>query len=686
MINNIILSFNVLDNNNLIKKIVKNSFPAFEGDSLYFYKKFENYVIVYDNLNNEIKYYIEIVNIKDTALINYISKNSINKYTLLTSLNNLKEIENIKVIMDNFSNSLLNNNYEKLYIFENLLRMSIINELIDEYKDNFKSYLKFIDYYGDKRKSISTKLNNIFHSADFNGLLKYIENNFLGGDEGNRYKEFINDKEKLKELNDKDIFKDLREKIGINESFCKRKEEILHFRNFIAHNKVVEDNLFEAKCINTIDSINDNLLTNYINKSIFSNLELNKNLLINGTLILLDKEIENEDEMKIYFMKILLELGIIPDIKIENRMLINSDANYIFKFYKAKKCNNIYILFINELYKEKITHIVEKTIKFLEKDSMELYYIFDFASYSYNKVLYKEFNIFESILRAYLCILDINKNKAYIVEDNNNDLEKNNRKKLLDKDKARLFLKENSSNQKDGNLINNKFFEEDTGKLRGYLTNYLDNNNSNLTVRDLIKKYISKGSKEDVIKKKLFTVIEWDTNLQIINNEWEKIEIYRNIVAHNNIIFKNELDSISLLMESVNKALLHSFINLLEQFYNITTNCIEIDNLKICYNKSNINYEDLNGINDSMYYRSIILFLNQVFNIKLNDNILFFYNDLLRRIIDIEKKDVALNKNIIRDSMENIFCKILIKDGKNNKFYLEQEINKIMDEIESKWN
>lgn len=687
MINNIVVSINILDKSELINKIVKNSLPALEGDSLYFSKVSDQYGIISDRLDTKIKYYIEIIYVDDMALVNCISKNNINKYALLTSLNNLKEIENVKVIIDNFSNSLLSNNYEKLYIFENLLRMSIISELINEYKDSFKYYLKYIDHYGEKRTLISPKFNNIFHSADFNGLLKYIESNFLGGDEGNRYKEFIDDKEKLRELNNKDIFKNLRDKISDRYGFDKRREDILHFRNFIAHNKVIEDNLFESKCINSIENINNNLINNYINESIFKNLTLDTEALTNGTLILIEKQIENENEMKIYFMKILLELSIIPNIQSENKTLIHKDSNYEFTFYKIEGCNNVYIIFIKELCNELIVSIVEKTIKFIEKEAIELFYIFDFNSYLYNKSLYKEFNIFESILRAYLCILDINKNKAYLAEDNNTDYEKINRNKLIDKDKARLFLIENSSKQKDGNLINNKFFGEDTGKLRGYLTNYLDNNNSNSTVRDLINKYIAKGNKENDIKKKLFTVIEWDTNLQIVNNEWEKIEIYRNIVAHNNIIFKNESDSISILMRSVNKALLHSFISLLEQFYNLLIDCIEIDNLKICYSKSSVSYNDLNAMNDKIYYRNIILFLSKIFNIEINENIIFFNNELLKNIItEFRKEDIEINKEIIKEVIEKTFDSMLIKDGKDNRFYLEGEINRIMDEIENKWN
>ncbi|WP_406542352.1 hypothetical protein [Clostridium ljungdahlii] len=398
-INNLIISVSVMDNNKLINKIVKNSFVAFQGNELYMDTCSDKYIIVKDHIKPEIVYYIELAFKDNGALINYISELNIDKYSLLTSLKSIKEIDNIKIIVDNFSNTILVSSYQKLYILENLLRLAIVNELINEYKDNFKNYIRYIEHYEEKRKYLPNKLNNILQRTDFNSFLKYIESNNLGGNESNRYKEVIEDKEKLKELRDKDIFNNIKNVIGGNCAFNHVKETILHFRNFIAHNKVIEDDLFEKNCVGVIDKINQEIINTYMSNSVFNKLNFNENSIINGTLLLIEKELCGIYEQKIYFMKILLELNIISDINIENEMLVGENNEYKFRFYKLEMCSNLYVLYIEKLMPSHNSNIdMEKLIKYISKDSLDIYYIFDFSSNSYNKCLYKEFNFLKMVL------------------------------------------------------------------------------------------------------------------------------------------------------------------------------------------------------------------------------------------------------------------------------------------------
>ncbi|WP_406542353.1 hypothetical protein [Clostridium ljungdahlii] len=288
-----------------------------------------------------------------------------------------------------------------------------------------------------------------------------------------------------------------------------------------------------------------------------------------------------------------------------------------------------------------------------------------------------------------MSVLDINKDKSF-VEGEGVSANENQRKKILKKDKERLFLKESSL--KASNLINNEFFEEDTGKLRTYLTNSLDrNNNTNTTIKGLIDKYISNGN-GIALKEKLFTVMEWDTNLQIINNEWETIETFRNIVAHNNIIFNCEYKNISSTMINVNKAIISSFIGLLNQFYGLAIN-IDINKQKLKINwknnndgKTEIEYEDVNCMSEDSQYKALIIYIDTVFRLNLNKNIIFFNNEVLNDVIG--NKDVVdpYTKENFINGIQEIFKNILITEGQNNRHYLENQIDQIMTQIEYKWN
>ncbi|MBI6874898.1 hypothetical protein [Clostridium aciditolerans] len=699
-IKNLLIHIKLIERcDNFIDKIVKITNTAFQHTPTGQSNISSNTTMIKCLNSEDVLYIIEIKEDNEQALINIISKWEIDKYTLLNNIKSIKEISEVKLIVDNFSNKILSDNYQTIYKFENLIRICVLNELIKQYKSNFKDFLKYINHYDEKRNFLGRNINNILQRTDFDSILTYINNNNLGGNEIAQYKENIRNKENLKELKDTDIFKDLKNIIKGQKGFEDIQKYALNFRNFIAHNKIVEDDVF-LKYKSGIEQINKDLIEKYISNSNFGFLELTEENIVNSTLFLIDIEINNYEDAKMFFMKLLLEYGVIPaeirdidrqttinneDDKSDNYALLVENEMYKALFYKLEETEKTYTFYMNVKnndLKKRIANRLSSVMDFLNNN--QIIYVFDFSSFKYNNALYKYFNYFENTLRAYLSIIEINKERIF-TKDNGENLEtKNNANSYKDidnRDKARVFLKPNNGNS--SNLINNQFFDKPTSDLKKYLVNPIDfENNSSNNIKSLINSYLNSKNESSLLKK-IFTIIEWDEGLQLINNDWEFIEGYRNIVAHENIIFHDEYIEVKNKMEEVKNILINSILKLLDEFYCVKTNFeFNEKGLKLSYSGKNLNitFDDLRVEIDDCLYCKFIYFINNVSDINLYTDVIFLNDETVKNILSSSYVEGKVNRELIN----NVFNsnQLLIIEGKNNRYYIEKLINENMDKIE----
>lgn len=663
-------------------------------------KKSDNIIIFYRN--NE-KIIIEYRQLEHTSkyIYNIFYNINLNKRNLLQQIYFSNFIVNSIVLYDTGSNKILNENYSDFSEFENLIKYYIGSMIIHAQGiDGFKIIKNFKvkeDIYKKHNKIITT-----LQRLELRNLVKYINNNPIGGNEINILREFSlmdefgkpiyteEKKENIRENISTNIFIDLKKVLDS----CEELENIYEWRNCIAHNSCVEDSIFinlSQKVIKLNKEITEIAVNLDEKNSGFNGLKI---LPVLSVVLNSEKSINNILLRIIELYNEIYEDSLFDEF-IDSKNIIRNSNGMMFKskkisivIYNIKP--SIINNYINELNVYKIliytdelnlnSDLSNKMFTLLDKISNEYIVLYDKASNKLCADLYRNINTVENMVRLYIKLSEHILNNLKIKNINKVKTKKADMKMMIDLNALQIKLE----NEK-VNFVNNDLIGIDFISLLDKLSNPL--------IEKSLKKIIEEDKYEDIKKfnESIADLPAIDQNIESIKNKWKKLYNIRTMVAHSFILNYNEFVEYNNLFLEAKKEIEIAIYKLLKERisgYSLEYD-IEVNGLTLTLKDLNEKYilEMRNATENSAFYipvNEIWRVIITIYKLNINYDAIILTSKLIEEFSDKDKISTNINgiKNDLSQIIRNYECNIT--DKSNNFRILEEEISKLLKYISEK--
>lgn len=699
--------------NNIILLIKLNDGSTKEKDS--FNKSIEEYHLDRGFSIERIKELIIFTRENEKIIIEYAKLENTNNYLYNIFYDEkfikrkfLKEVffnESVvdsKIIFDSGSNNLLDKYHKDISKAENLMKYYLGARIADnqgikvfDIVNNFKVK----EYLGERNNKMITSLQRL----ELNNIFEYIKSNPLGGDEINILRGLSEEvfeesnSDRLSEVTDK-----IRSKIQDN-IFLKLKKELVKFgmmdclyewRNIISHNSCVETNEFQKiglKISELSEKIEKICIENQDDKRYIDNINMLPNI---STLILSDKTKVSimlrliEAINKLFNDSLLEELNCKSKVKNnidslifdgDNVKIIIADVEPEIDLCTFSECN-IYKVSIYFDSQDKYIDINEIIYSVFNDIVFKYIVLYDSISDSLCNSLYKYINKVENMVRFYVKI-----SEALLIKENNKKIKQKN----IDKASMRLALDLNALNinininEKKIDLINNDLYDLDFIDLLEKLVNPLND----IKYSEIMEKETFKNQND--FNRSIADLAKMDDNIDSIKDKWKELYRIRTMVAHNYILsYKQYKEFENLYIETAEEIeeaiykLLKENINNFNMDYNIIKNntCLSIKEVLGRY-KIELAKDEVIEFSCYIATHSIWKVINMVFKLNLEDETIFFTDNLIQVLCSVEADSIT--HELIESQLDEIikYYRCNISDKSNNYRLLEEAISNSLREI-----